>query len=255
MIASLKLWEDPEVHLVASGAAGLGLSDPIDSNTYLVRDGHEALLVDAGATGDIGARVRRLCEDLGVRLKWLFLTHGHADHAGGVQSIRRACRDVQVLAGPTLVKRWDEEPDPVSLERAKRAGIYPNDFVLERPIVDRELIGGETFTLNTLEVQALHTPGHTPEHMVYVLTGKRGARLLFSGDHVFPGGHVAIEPIPGCDVAAYADSMRMLEGIDYSALFAGHLQPALTDRGNSISKALHRFDTLWLPRNLGEVLG
>lgn len=254
MITSLRLWDDPEVYLVASGAAGLGFSHPSDSNTYLVRDGHEALLVDAGSTCDAGVRVQQVCEDLGVRVKWLFLTHGHADHAGGVESIRRVCCDIHVFAGPTLVKRWDEEPDPVSLERAKRAGIYPSDFVLERPIIDRELTGGETFALNTLEVQALHTPGHTPEHMVYVLTSQRGTRFLFSGDHVFPGGHVAIEPIPGCDVAAYADSMRMLEGINYSALFAGHLQPALNDRGNSIRKAMNRFDTLWLPRNLGEVL-
>ncbi|MCY0877938.1 MAG: MBL fold metallo-hydrolase [Firmicutes bacterium] len=246
----IHLIRSPDVYLVASGVAGMGLSNPYDANTYLICDGKEACLIDAAATPDIGEHVYTLCSHMGITLKWVFLTHGHADHAGGVIGIRHFFPSVQVFAGPTLMQRWVETEDPISLERAKRAGVYPPDFFVEQPAVDRELHDGEQFLMSRCRIVAWHTPGHAPEHMVYSVITEDGHTLLFAGDHIFPGGFVAIEPIPECSVVDYANSMKRLESIPHEALFAGHLCPTLMDGGRSVKKALQYFDALWVPPSL-----
>src|SRR2546430_12672321 len=89
MGVSVKLIE--RVCLVGSGRLGVSLSSELDCHVYLVDDGKEAALIDAGA-GVATAEILAVAAAHGFpsdRIRHLLLTHGHADHAGGTASFRR----------------------------------------------------------------------------------------------------------------------------------------------------------------------
>jgi hydroxyacylglutathione hydrolase len=250
----LRLMPDPEVYLVASGGAGLQLSHPVDCNSYLIARGGQTVLIDAGAGPWAAERVEALCRDRNLALpRHLMLTHGHADHSGGAAEMVRRWPGLQVWAGAALVDALAHLEDPVSLERARRAGVYPEDYRWEPPPIHRPLAGGERLALADLELEAVATPGHAAEHVVYRLTGGSGPTVLFSGDHLYPGGRVALQPIPGCDVLAHAQSMHQVAALPHEALLAGHLMPVLQDGGRSARLAAARFARLAVPHNLGDV--
>jgi glyoxylase-like metal-dependent hydrolase (beta-lactamase superfamily II) len=135
-----------EIHRVVVG--------PVDNNVFVVRckQTGEAVLLDAANEHD---RLLDLCRRLGVRK--VLETHGHWDHIGAVPAVRDAGYEVGV-AGPD-------------------AAMLPSyDFVLE----DDQVI-----QVGRLRLRTLHTPGHTPGSMCFLL---EGSPVLFSGDTLFPGG-------------------------------------------------------------------
>ena len=77
------------ISVVGGGATGLGISHTLDPNVYLLSGGEELALVDAGA-GPGEARILDNVRSLGYdpeRIGHIFLTHAHADHAGGAASL------------------------------------------------------------------------------------------------------------------------------------------------------------------------
>ena len=86
------------IYLVASGDMGFSLTHPLDCHVYLVDGGEEAALIDAGAglgTEDLLAGIRATGLDVS-RIRWLLLTHPHADHAGGAAALREAMCGLRV---------------------------------------------------------------------------------------------------------------------------------------------------------------
>ena len=104
----------------------------------------------------------------GDRIRWVALTHSHHDHAAAAASLVEAT-GAEVLAFGAI---------------------------------------GDGFELEATEFRllALHTPGHTPDHLCYLLEEER---MLFSGDTVIDGSTVAITP-PDGDMAAYLASLERL---------------------------------------------
>ena len=117
------------VHLIGGGNLGFGISHELDCHVYLIDGGEELALVDAGAGVTIEPIVRNIELD-GLelsRLKHLFLTHAHADHAGAAHEWHRRF-GVTVAAAKEAaeyVRNGDEEK--ISLAVAKRGGFYPGD--------------------------------------------------------------------------------------------------------------------------------
>ncbi len=135
------------------------------SNTYLVGV-DEIVVVDPGP--DIASHVDAVIGCGGDRIRWITVTHSHADHAGGAAALA-ARTGAEVLLYGTI----DE------------------GFELE----------ATEFRLMTM-----HTPGHTPDHLCFLLEEER---MLFSGDTVIDGPGVMIAP-PGGDMAAYLASLERL---------------------------------------------
>jgi glyoxylase-like metal-dependent hydrolase (beta-lactamase superfamily II) len=145
-----------EIHHVVVG--------PMDNNVYVLRckQTGEAVLIDAANEHD---RLLELCRRLNV-VKVLE-THGHWDHIQAVPAVRDAGIDVGVT------------PDD--------SGMLPSyDFLLEDDSV---------LEVGRLRLRTIHTPGHTPGSMCFLL---EGAPVLFSGDTLFPGGPGATR-FPGGD--------------------------------------------------------
>ena len=86
MIRSIRLHEN--VTLVGSGE--LGLSHYLDCHVYLLHEGEDYALIDAGSGVEperLRANVSDAAGDLS-RIRLLLLTHCHGDHAGGVHALR-----------------------------------------------------------------------------------------------------------------------------------------------------------------------
>ena len=245
----MKLTE--EVHLVGSGKLGFELSNDFDCHVFLLDGGSEAALIDTG----VGLEVDKILEnirDSGVppkRITKIILTHAHSDHMGGASQLRAAF-DAQVYA-PWESAPWIRSGDEkaVSLELAKRAGYYPEDYHLQGCAVDVELRDHDKIQVGDLEMVAIETPGHSRGHFSYLVRGYK-RRLFFAGDLVFFGGAVILQNIPDCSIQEYADSVCKLEGLGVNSLLCGHMTLPLRNGQRHIDQAIASFRGLMVPKNL-----
>jgi len=240
------------IYLVASGDAGFSLTHPLDCHIYLVDGGEEIALIDAGVgldTEGVLSGIRATGLDVG-RVRWLLLTHVHADHAGGAAALRAALPGLQVAvaaeAAPWL-RSADEEA--ISLHFARQAGFYPSDYRLHACPVDRELHEGDEVTVGSLTLCAIETPGHCAGHLCFLMKA-HGRQVLFAGDHIFHGGRISIQNIPDCNLQAYAQSMDKLVDLEVDALLPGHLAISLNRGQRHIASAHRAFQGLAVPPSI-----
>ena len=164
------------------------------SNAFLVT-GETTALVDAGANFDV---VARLDEQVDA-LDRVYITHTHPDHVDNVPAVRTAFD----------VETW---------------GYDPGAEHVDNPIAD-----GETVRIGDHGYDALHTPGHKPDHLCLV---SADAGVCFAGDLVFANGGFGRTDLPGGDRGALVESidrLRTAVGDDLAALHVGH-GPSVTDR-------------------------
>ena len=132
----------------------------------------KAAVVDPG--GDI-ERILAAIQTLGVTVEKILITHGHIDHAGGAAKL---ARELAVpIEGPQEEDRfWIE-----GMAQQSRMFGFPDVETFEP---DRWLHDGDTVTVGEEVFKVVHTPGHTPGHVVFV---HEGARLAIVGDVLFAG--------------------------------------------------------------------
>ena len=145
----------PWVEMVQGSISGYGVQG------YIVHDEGEALLVDTAYNAPAMLDVLRR---LGLRLVGICLTHGHADHADGIQQIL-GHREVPVYLGP-------EDRDLLSWR--------PRADVLVAPI------DGLSISVGRRRVYCVTTPGHTAGGICYRLDDTQ-LPVCFVGDTLFAG--------------------------------------------------------------------
>ena len=209
------------VKLVGSGE--LGLSHYLDCHVYLLHDGDEYALIDAGS----GVESERLLGNLSAaagdlsRIRLLLLTHCHGDHASGVHALREHC-DFRVASSPWEIEMLERGSDEdLGLVQARFARTYPPDYKLTHSRGDIALGHRDQLKVGNLTVEAIHTPGHTRGSVCYEVTTGSGV-LLFSGDTVFWSGLIQLLNTPGSDIGEYRRSVQALAGRGIDCLFPGH---------------------------------
>jgi glyoxylase-like metal-dependent hydrolase (beta-lactamase superfamily II) len=146
---------------------------------------------------DPGGEVDRLLAALaqsGATLEKILVTHGHADHCGGVAEL--AARTGVPVEGPQR-----EDTFWIDQVAAKARAFGMPDARSFTP--DRWLEGGDTVTVGDLALDVRHCPGHTPGHVVFV---EPTFRIAFVGDVLFKGS-VGRTDFPRGDAAALVRSI------------------------------------------------
>jgi glyoxylase-like metal-dependent hydrolase (beta-lactamase superfamily II) len=156
---------------------------PFDNNVYVIASGGEAVIVDGAADAD-----RILQEAAGLTVRAIVQTHGHPDHVAALASL------VDRLGAPVMAHPGDGLPVPF------------------RPLRD-----GDRVSVGPVEVRVLHTPGHTPGSLCYLV-----ANHLFSGDTLFPGGPGNTDGDQGRFTQIMASLDRLFELADETRVSPGH---------------------------------
>ncbi len=239
------------VALVASGDMGFGLTHDFDSHVFLLGGGSEFALFDSGSGQDTAAVVEGIRQAGGepAAVKFIFLTHAHADHAGGAAALR-AITGARVCLGvdeADALRTADEVA--LGLRVAKRSGGYSRDFRLQACEVDVELTDGMGFMVGDSTVRAIATPGHSRGSFCYLVTAGAGLRTyLFAGDTVFEGGRLCLLNCPGSDLEGLRSSLPKLGRLGrIDALLPGHLSLRLSQGQKWIERAVKALKLMDLP--------
>ncbi len=147
---------------------------PLQQNCSLIWDDatREAVFIDPG--GDVETLAGAL-DHFGLKLKEMWLTHGHLDHAGAAADLRE--RTGAPIIGPHEDDQFWLDQIESSAERYQLEG-------LRNVTPDRYLKDGDTLELGGVTFGVVHTPGHTPGHVVI---HNRDAGIAFVGDVLFQG--------------------------------------------------------------------
>lgn len=212
------------VYLVGSGSAGFSLTHDSDCHIYLIDGGTELALVDAGAGPGVAETLANV-QAHGFALEdvhYLFLTHFHADHAGGAAGLRRMLPNLRVLAshvGADWLRRGDEQA--ISLDMGKQGGYYAPEYRFEPCPVDVELGDQQSVAMGNLNIRVLNVPGHAKGHIA-LLTRDAGLTYLFCGDALFFGGKILLQSTWDCDLQEHLHSIRKLAGLGVDVFLPGH---------------------------------
>lgn len=160
------------------------------TNTYLVGTGRKRLLVDTAQGFPVWIEALRtvLSQENSVVEK-VFITHYHHDHIGGISDIRKLFPSVEIYknqSGGDIYKELKNIQD------------------------------GDEFSVEGATLKAVFTPGHTQDHMCFLL---KEENAIFTGDNVLGHGTAVFE-----DLKQYMTSLtKMLELAPYRA-YPGHGQ-------------------------------
>lgn len=159
-----------------------GLFTGPGTNSYLIEDGGEAVVMDPGPI-EATHRQALISAAEGLHVRAVVVTHTHPDHAP--------------LANP--LARWFEVP---ALGYEAGPEFQP----------DHCLAHGEVIEVGAAALEAIHTPGHSDDHLCF-----RSGEVLFTGDHIMGGSSVLIT-----DAASYMDSLQKLADLKLDRLYPGH---------------------------------
>ncbi len=168
----------------------------------------------SGRTGTASAdRLIARVRELNATLQWILETHVHADHLSAAPYLKEKLGgQVAIGAQITAVQKV--------FGTLFNAG---TDFARDGSQFERLLADNETFTIGSLEVRAMHTPGHTPACLTYVVSD--GAEsVAFVGDTLFmPDYGTARCDFPGGDARTlYRSIQRILNLPASTTLYMCH---------------------------------
>ncbi len=160
------------------------------TGTYVIGDG-EVAVIDPGP--DLDEHVSALLAGLaGERVSHILVTHTHRDHSPAATALKAATGAPTYGFGPHAGGR---RGDPA----VEEGGDW--DFLPDVTVHDGDTIAGACWRF-----EAVHTPGHTSNHLCFALPD-RG--ILFSGDHVMGWSTSVIAP-PDGEMSAYMASLDKL---------------------------------------------
>jgi glyoxylase-like metal-dependent hydrolase (beta-lactamase superfamily II) len=172
------------------------------TNTYLVGTGPKRLLIDTGQGMPTWiASLKQVLEDEKASIASTIITHWHHDHIGGIPDLLSSWPDTKI---------YKNQPDPGQLA----------------------ISDGQTFLVDGASLTAIHTPGHTVDHMVLLFAEEDA---LFTGDNVLGHGTAVFE-----DLSAYLTSLEKMRRLFKARAYPGHGPPLLDGPAKIAEYIRHR---------------
>lgn len=142
------------------------------------------------------ARIVEYIRQRGLETRWILETHAHADHLSAAQYLKRT------LGGTVAIGEHVKEVQRVFGKVFNvEAGFLPDGSQFNHLFRD-----GETFMIGDIPARVMHTPGHTPACVTYIL-----ADAAFVGDTLFmPDYGTARTDFPGGDARTLYRSIRKI---------------------------------------------
>jgi ribonuclease/clavin/mitogillin len=231
-------------HVTSLHVALSWFPQPYPPNVFLVRDGGEAAVIDAGFSDDESFEKRmEMLRELGAAaLKYIIITHHHYDHASGAHRLREATggriavhRDEEALLLNPHEETGDFEIPEEQKEARERAKKWREEAA--KAVPDVRVADGDVLAVGALRLRCVHAPGHTAGHLCLLLEGDN---VLFAGDNVLGVGTAAIAPPPHGDMALYVASLRKMQALEAALLAPGH-GPAVKEPRRKIQELIdHR---------------
>jgi glyoxylase-like metal-dependent hydrolase (beta-lactamase superfamily II) len=182
---------------------------PLENNTYLLHDkaAHQAVVIDPSF--DIETLIQ-FCQTQKIIITQVWLTHAHYDHFVGIFALRKIYPDLHTYLHPDDLGLW---------KKGGLASLWNLNIVMD---FSPDILSDDRTKLSIGEhsFAVLHTPGHTPGHVVFYDPSISSA---FCGDLIFNQG-IGRTDLPGGSQAAIEKSI--LEKIftlpPETTLYSGH---------------------------------
>ena len=176
--------------------------------SYMVGDEKAKQVAVIDPTRDVDEYIQ-IAKDEGLHITHILETHVHADYVSGSAELKsRLDGKPQMVVSGMGGKQWTP------------------------PYADQVVNDGDELTLGNIRLKAIHTPGHTPEHVTWALYDNARSKdvpwLLFTGDFVFVGD-VGRPDLLGPDEQKalahqlYTSVFEKLNGVpDFTEIFPAH---------------------------------
>ena len=207
----------------------------IGCNVYLVFDQDEWILIDIGyeeTVDEIVELIRQMDFPLS-QCKLLIATHADVDHIQGLSKAK------QLLRAPVASHPLAAGPLATGDKLVTFAEIAAQDIALDMPPVevDQLINEGDKIRIGSLELEVLHTPGHTDSQLSF-----RMGDLLFSGDNIYRDGCVgAIDAHHGSDISSFIESLKRIRKSGARWLLPSH-GPIFRNDEKLIDKTIARLE-------------
>lgn len=181
----------------------------LGSNTYLVydEDSLEGAIIDCG---NPPREPLNVAKELGVKIKYVILTHGHYDHAEFVEEYARLLPDARVVA-------HEAENAVLSDFEANVSQFFGTPRRYMRP--DLAVKGGDRLMLGDTEYEVISTPGHTPGSICLYSVADG---VAFTGDTLFCRGYGRTDFKYGSDLEMIASLRRLSKLPGEVIVLSGH---------------------------------
>jgi glyoxylase-like metal-dependent hydrolase (beta-lactamase superfamily II) len=182
------------------------------TNCYVIADEAAKIAVMFDAPDHTAAEILDEVQRRDWQLVGLWLTHGHFDHIADHAIVTQ-----RFPAAKVLIHRLDEP----KLENPK-SSVFELPFEIPPRRADAYVQDGQKLTIGALQVEVIHTPGHSPGHVMYHIASHR---TLVGGDLII-GGSVGRTDLPDSSPAQLQASIRKIMQLpDETQLLPGHGQP------------------------------
>ncbi|HII05928.1 MAG TPA: MBL fold metallo-hydrolase [Methanotrichaceae archaeon] len=204
-----------EVHKVSGS--------PFDGNVYLILD-EIPVLIDAGMDPEPTIRnIKKLIDP--QKIEMIILTHSHHDHSGGVPRLK------EVTGAKVMIH--EDEAGSLGDDMATVAYLFGRSA--PKIEADGTLSEGDVIDLGEWKLEVIHTPGHSPGGICLY---EPRAKVLFSGDTVFPHGNIGRTDLFAGKDADLIRSIERLTKLEVEVLYPGHMEIVSGDVGRQIQASL-----------------
>lgn len=191
------------------------------TNTYIVCDEktNETMVIDPGGEPE---KIIELLDILNAKVKYIFLTHCHADHIGAIKEIK------EKKGGKILISRDDSE----GLYNSSISLSYYVNMEIPELEADSRVDDGDLIHIGNIEFKVIATPGHTKGSLSLYCEKER---LVFTGDTLFSGTWGRTD-LPTGDFAQIMDSIsnKLMVLPDETIVYPGHGKTTMIQDEKSI---------------------